>query len=169
MLNLIRDDGYQLSDDPGRLDVDRVHRWLSTDAYWALGRPRELLLRAIDGSTAYGVYAPDGEQVAFARVVTDGATFGWLCDVYVQPAARGRGLARWLVGVVRDRLDRLGVRRILLTTWDAHGVYAEVGFTALTNPGQWMELILREIPDRTGTDPVTPITGKEVAPPCPLP
>ncbi|MEQ4303769.1 GNAT family N-acetyltransferase [Plantactinospora sp. B6F1] len=147
MLTVTREDGYELSTDPGRVDVDRVHHWLSTDAYWALGRPRDVLLRAIEGSTVYGVYAPDDRrQVAFARVVTDGATFGWLCDVYVDPAARGRGLGRWIVRTVREDLDRRGLRRILLTTLDAHGVYAEVGFAPLANPGRWMELMLRPVP-----------------------
>lgn len=143
-----RDDGYELSDDPGRLDVDRVHRWLATDAYWALGRPRDVLERAIDGSTAYGVYRPtDGAQVAFARVITDGATFAWLCDVYVDPAHRGRGLARWMVGAVRDELLARGVRRILLATWDAHGVYAALGFAPLAEPAHWMELTSRRSAD----------------------
>ncbi|MEO3923861.1 GNAT family N-acetyltransferase [Micromonosporaceae bacterium B7E4] len=180
MLTVTRDDGYELCTDPRRVEVDRVHRWLATDAYWALGRPREVLLRAIDGSTVYGVYAPgDGRQVAFARVVTDGATFGWLCDVYVDPAARGRGLARWIVRTVREDLHRLGVRRILLATWDAHGVYAEVGFTPLANPTQWMELMLRPLPPEAdgagggtaggaGQEPVRPLTGKDSDPSQPL-
>ncbi|GAA3760282.1 hypothetical protein GCM10022225_52280 [Plantactinospora mayteni] len=176
MLTVTRDDGYELSTDPRRVEVDRVHHWLCTDAYWALGRPRDVLLRAIEGSTVYGVYAPgDGRQVAFARVVTDGATFGWLCDVYVDPAARGRGLARWVVRTVREELEKLGVRRIMLATWDAHGVYAEVGFTPLANPTQWMELDLRPPPPEgngtadaavggAGQESVTPLTGKDSEP-----
>ncbi|GIG90955.1 GNAT family N-acetyltransferase [Plantactinospora endophytica] len=162
MLITTRDDGYELCTDPGRVDVDRVHHWLCTDAYWALGRPRDVLVRAIEGSTVYGVYAPDdGRQVAFARVVTDGATFGWLCDVYVDRAERGRGLARWLVRTVRDEYARRGVKRILLATGDAHGVYAAEGFTPLAEPSQWMEADLRK-------PPVTPLTGKESDPVSPL-
>ncbi|CAM5233861.1 hypothetical protein SAURM35S_04553 [Streptomyces aurantiogriseus] len=84
-------EGYEISADPARIDAERVHRWLSTDAYWALGREREKQDRAIAGSLNFGVYdVASGEQVAYARVVTDRATFAWLCDVYVDPAVRGR-------------------------------------------------------------------------------
>ncbi|MBO4159877.1 GNAT family N-acetyltransferase [Micromonospora antibiotica] len=138
MFSLTRPDGYQLSTDPERIDRDRVHHWLSTDAYWALDRSRETTERAFAGSIPYGVYRPeDGAQVAVGRVVTDRATFGWLCDVYVAPEARGRGLGTWLAGAVRDHLAGFGVRRIALTTLDAHGVYAKVGFTPAP-PQQWM-------------------------------
>ncbi|RMI29572.1 GNAT family N-acetyltransferase [Streptomyces triticirhizae] len=129
-----RPDGYQISTDPDRLDVDRVHRWLSTDAYWALGRDRETVARAIAGSLNFGLYAPDGQQVGFARVVTDLATFAWLCDVYVRPEDRGRGLGTWLATTVRDHLAPHRLKRILLFTEDAHEVYARVGFTALPEP-----------------------------------
>jgi GNAT superfamily N-acetyltransferase len=143
--SIVRADGYELSADPRRIDVDRVHRWLSTDAYWAKDRPRSVVVRSIMGSTGYGIYRPgDGRQVAFARAVTDFATFAWLCDVYVDPAERGRGLGTWLATSVRDDLHDRGVRRILLATWDAHGVYAEAGFTPLAEPGRWMELDRRQ-------------------------
>jgi GNAT superfamily N-acetyltransferase len=152
VLSLTREDGYELSDDPDRIDLDRVHHWLATDAYWALGLPRDVLIRSIEGSTAYGVYRPgDGVQVAFARVVTDQATFAWLCDVYVDRAERGRGLARWMVSTIRDELAGLRLRRILLATRDAHGVYAPLGFRPLTDPDLWMEWSPRQ---------VTPLTGK---------
>ncbi|WP_229399311.1 GNAT family N-acetyltransferase [Micromonospora okii] len=138
-----RDDGHQLSTDPARLDLGLVHHWLSTDAYWALGRDRETVDRAFAGSLPFGVYrAGDGGQVAVARVVTDGATFAWLCDVYVDRSARGRGLGTWLAGAVRDHLAELGVRRIVLATVDAHDVYAKVGF-APVDPGRWMEYVDR--------------------------
>ncbi|TDC72172.1 GNAT family N-acetyltransferase [Micromonospora sp. KC606] len=133
-------DGYQLSTDPDRIDLGRVHHWLSTDAYWALGRSRETVARAFAGSIAFGVYrAGDGAQVAVARVVTDAATFAWLCDVYVARRERGRGLGSWLAGAARDHLAELGVRRILLATADAHGVYAKLGFIPV-QPERWMEL-----------------------------
>ncbi|GAB3818087.1 GNAT family N-acetyltransferase [Micromonospora zhanjiangensis] len=136
-----RPDGYRLSTDPGRIDLDRVHHWLSTDAYWAIGRSRETMAAAIAGSVVFGIYrSGDGAQVAFARVVTDRATFGWLCDVYVDRAERGRGLGRWLVDQVRTELAEQGVRRILLATNDAHGLYAEAGFRPLAVPTRWMEL-----------------------------
>ncbi|MEV8018665.1 GNAT family N-acetyltransferase [Streptomyces sp. NPDC086554] len=133
--------GYELSTDPARLDAERVHRWLSTDAYWALDRPREKQDQAIAGSLNFGVYEEvSGDQVAYARVVTDHATFAWLCDVYVDRAVRGKGLGGALVAGVRDHLEPCGLRRILLGTADAHGVYEKVGFKALEAPGNWMAL-----------------------------
>ena len=123
-----------------RLDVPRIHRWLSTDAYWALGRPAQVVARSIEGSDCFGVYAPSSEQVGFARAVTDHATFGWLCDVYIAADERGKGLGTWLVEVVRDNLLATGVRRVLLATADAHGLYATAGFSALADPARWMEI-----------------------------
>jgi len=136
-------EGYEISTDAARLDRERVHRWLSTDAYWALGRPREKQEAAIDGSLNFGVYdTASGEQTAYARVVTDRATFAWLCDVYVDPSVRGKGIGTALVGTVREHLRPYGVRRILLATHDAHGVYAKLGFAPLETPGHWMALYL---------------------------
>lgn len=130
---------YEISSDPVRLDHARVHHWLSTDAYWALGRTRAHQDRAIAGSLNFGAYdTGSGEQAAYARVVTDGATFGWLCDVYVDPAARGHGLGVRIVTAVRDHLAESGVYRLLLATADAHGVYEKVGFQPLAEPGKWM-------------------------------
>ncbi|GAA4693026.1 GNAT family N-acetyltransferase [Phytohabitans rumicis] len=144
VVTIKREDGYVLSSDPERVDVDLVHRWLSTDAYWAVGRPREVLSRAIAGSLVFGVYRPDGGvQVAFARVVTDRATFAYLCDVYVDRAERGRGLGTWMAGAIRDDLAERGVRRIMLATADAHGVYAKIGFVAIAEPDRLMELYPR--------------------------
>ncbi|WP_405619973.1 GNAT family N-acetyltransferase [Streptomyces sp. NBC_01508] len=135
---------YEISTDPARLDAERIHRWLSTDAYWALGRARDVQDRAIAGSLNFGVYdAASGELVAYARVVTDHATFAWLCDVYVDPGARGKGLGTELVVAARDHLAPLGLRRMMLATEDAHGVYAKVGFKPLENPGMWMTLDLQ--------------------------
>ncbi|MFC4148906.1 GNAT family N-acetyltransferase [Micromonospora mangrovi] len=155
---LTRPDGYQLSTDPDRLDLDLVHGWLSTDAYWALGRDRETVARAFAGSIGFGVYRPgDGRQVAVARAVTDRATFAWLCDVYVDRAERGRGLGTWLAGAARDHLAGFGVRRIVLATADAHGVYEKIGFTPIL-PDRYMELDHR----------VNRVTGKEQAGDPPL-
>ncbi|MEV7228966.1 GNAT family N-acetyltransferase [Polymorphospora sp. NPDC051019] len=145
MLTITRGDGYELSDDPRRIDIDRVHRWLSTESYWAKGRSRALVARSIMGSTVFAAYrTTDGAQVAFARVVTDGATFAWLCDVFVDRAERGHGLGTWLVSTARDELAARGVRRILLATADAHGVYAKLGFEALAEPARWMQLDQRD-------------------------
>lgn len=145
-MRLDRTDGYFMSDDKALLNVERVFTWLSTDAYWALGRPRRMVEDSIAASDSYGVYAPDGEQVAFSRVVTDRVTFGWVCDVYVDPAHRGRGIGTWMVGNLRDEYAAFRMRRLLLATHDAHGVYASVGFKALPKPDQWMELAYAGVP-----------------------
>jgi GNAT superfamily N-acetyltransferase len=135
---------YEISTDPARLDRDLIHHWLSTDAYWALGRPRPTMDAAISASLNFGAYdSASGGQLAYARVITDHATFAWLCDVYVSPTARGRGLGTALATAVRDHLKPFGLRRILLATHDAHSVYAKVGFEPLAAPDQWMALNLR--------------------------
>ncbi|MFF0727565.1 GNAT family N-acetyltransferase [Streptomyces sp. NPDC004134] len=142
---------YEVSSDPARLDRALVHHWLSTDAYWALGRSRAQQDTAIDHSLNFGVYAPEapaagggpggaGGQVAYARVVTDRATFAWLCDVYVAREIRGAGVGSGLVAAVRDHLAPYRLRRVLLATGDAHGVYARLGFEPLAEPTQWMAL-----------------------------
>lgn len=133
-----REDGYEVSTDLASIDLDLVYRWLSSDTYWARGRERDVVERAAGHSLNFGVRAPDGRQVAYARVVTDHATFAWLCDVYVDREARGVGLGVWLVQVVCDQLAPLGLRRIVLRTADAHSLYEKVGFEPLTNSDQWM-------------------------------
>ena len=123
--------------DPADLDVATVHRWLSTDAYWALGRPLDVVERAVAGSVNLAAY--DGDDfVGYARIVTDRATFAWLCDVYVAPAGRGRGVGKTLMDVVRQILDEGGVQRTLLATADAHGLYEGYGFAPLTETHKWM-------------------------------
>ncbi|MFE5734615.1 GNAT family N-acetyltransferase [Streptomyces sp. NPDC056528] len=132
---------YEISSDPARIDAARVHHWISTDSYWAHGRPREKQDRAIAGSLNVGAYHREtGEMSAYARVVTDYATFAWLCDVYVDRPARGAGLGTALVTAVRDLLEPYGLRRVMLATIDAHGVYEKVGFAPLRNPDKWMAL-----------------------------
>jgi GNAT superfamily N-acetyltransferase len=103
-----RADGYEISDDNDRLNIDLIHHWLSTDAFWALGRSLDTVRRSVEGSVNFGVYDESGRQVAFARVVTDLATFAWLCDVYVEPAHRGLGIGTWLAATVRDHLAPTG-------------------------------------------------------------
>jgi GNAT superfamily N-acetyltransferase len=120
-------DGYVISDDPDRVDIETTWGFLRT-AYWSSGVPRETVERSIAGSIPFGLYAPDGSQAGFARVVTDRATFAWLADVFVLEPHRGRGLGTWLVETVISAppLDRL--RQILLATADAHGLYERFGF-----------------------------------------
>jgi GNAT superfamily N-acetyltransferase len=138
-----RDDGYEIDTSTERLDVPRLHQWLSTDAYWALGRTAEVVANSIAGSVCFGVYAPAGDQVGFCRAVTDGATFGWLCDVYVDRDQRGNGLGTWLAQVAHDHLLERGINRLVLATADAHEIYAKVGFVPLLRPERWMEVDLR--------------------------
>ncbi|MET3923222.1 GNAT family N-acetyltransferase [Arthrobacter sp. UYEF20] len=130
---------YFFSAEADRVDRARVHLWLSEQSYWAQGRVREKQDAAIDASRNYGVYdIGTGEQIAYARVVTDGVTFAWLCDVFVATEARGQGIGKMLAaGVVAD-LEALELKRILLSTGDAHGLYAQFGFTELTEPSRMM-------------------------------
>lgn len=130
--------GYEISADPARLDVPLIARWLSEESYWAAGRRAQVTERAIEGSVCIGAYARGGEQAGFARVVTDRATFAWLCDVFVLDGHRGNGLARRMVRAALDLPELAGVRLWLLATADAHGVYAPLGFEAI-EPGRWMK------------------------------
>lgn len=126
-----------LSDDPARLDRARIHGWLAS-SYWSPGIARALVDRAIDGSHCLGAYR-NGTQVGFARMITDHATFAWLSDVWIDEAARGAGLARRMVQWFLDHPDFQGIRRIGLTTLDAHGVYAPLGFRSPRKPDRYME------------------------------
>jgi len=119
---------YTFSDDPGLVDLDVVHAYLAEESYWARGIPRAVLERAVANSLCIGAYLPGGELAAFARVVTDRATFGWLCDLFVVPAHRGRGLGRQLVRAVHAHPDLQGLRRFMLATADAHGLYRGEGY-----------------------------------------
>ena len=129
---------YEISDDPARLDLGVIHRYLSVDSYWARGIPRELVERAVAHSLCFGVYAPEG-QVGFARVVSDRTTFAYLADVFVLPAHRGRGLSKRLMTAVTAHPELQGLRRWMLATADAHGLYRQHGFAALAQPERFME------------------------------
>ncbi|PPK98330.1 acetyltransferase (GNAT) family protein [Kineococcus xinjiangensis] len=134
-----RRDGYEITTDAARVDLGRVHRWLSEESYWATGRPVDVVERSIAGSTPYSVFAGD-VQVGFARAITDGATFAWICDVFVDSAHRGRGVGRWLVDVVVEDLTARGVPRFVLATRDAQEVYRRSGFAELEGAHRWMEI-----------------------------
>ena len=131
---------YEISTDRERLDLDRIHRFLSTQAYWSPGVRREVVERSVAGSLAFGVYAPGGEQVGFARVVTDYATFAWLADVYIEAGHRAQGLAKRLVAEVLEHPDLQGLRRWMLGTKDAHDLYRRFGFDELHDVGRFMAL-----------------------------
>lgn len=129
----------QITTDKDRLDIELIHRFLCDEAYWSRGIPREVVERAIEGSLCFGGYL-DGRQVAFARVVTDGATFGYLADVFVVPEHRGQGHSRTLMAAVMAHPELHGLRRFTLATLDAHGLYASFGFTAPARPETLMEM-----------------------------
>jgi GNAT superfamily N-acetyltransferase len=131
-------DGYLVSDDPVRLDVSAIHAYL-TRSYWAAGIPREIVERAVRGSLCVGLYTAGGEQVGFVRVVTDYATFAWLCDVYVLEPHRGRGLSKAMMRAVLSHPKLQTVRRLTLATRDAHGLYAQFGFKPVAKPESQME------------------------------
>lgn len=128
---------YLVSTDRSRLDLAMIHGYLTT-SYWAAGIPLETVRRSIEGSLPFGLYNGD-TQIGFARVITDYASFAYIGDVFVLEAHRGQGLARWLMEVIVAHPDLQGLRRWLLATRDAHGLYRKVGFTQLVAPERWME------------------------------
>ncbi|MDX6588544.1 MAG: hypothetical protein QOI31_3017 [Solirubrobacterales bacterium] len=129
-------DGYEISGDPSRLDVDVIWGFLRT-AYWSPGVERDVVERSIQGSTVFGLYAPDGAQAGFARLVTDGATFAWLADLFVLEEHRGKGLGKRLAEAARAEAERLGLRQMMLATQDAHALYERFGFIPIP-PGRYM-------------------------------
>ena len=130
-------DGFTISTDPARIELDVVHGFLAA-SYWATGIPREVVRRSIEQSLCFGLYH-EGRQIGFARVITDRATFAYLGDVFVLEAYRGRGLARWLLEVIQAHPDLRGLRRWVLLTRDAHALYRQAGWTSLAAPDRYME------------------------------
>ena len=132
--------GYTVSTEKERLDRGAIHEFLR-GSYWAKGIPRELVDRSIENSLCFGLY--DGEPlIGFARVITDKATFGYLADVFILESHRGRGLATWFMEVIMAHPDLEGLRRWMLVTADAHGLYRKAGFTAPSKPERIMEKLL---------------------------
>jgi GNAT superfamily N-acetyltransferase len=129
---------YLITTERSRLDVPFIHNFLSNESYWAVGRNIEVVKRTIDNSLCFGIYR-EAEQVGFARVVTDFATFAWLADVFVVPEHRRRGLAKWLMEVILAHPELQGFRRWVLATKDAQSLYAQFGFIPLHRPERWME------------------------------
>lgn len=139
--------GWRLSTDRRRVQVDVVHGFVSS-SYWARGIPRAIVERSIENSLCFGVYDAGGagreKQVAFARVISDFATFAWIADVFVLEEARGRGFSRWMMEEIAAHPDLQGLRRWILATRDAHGLYAKSGFLPLAHPEAFLE---RWVPD----------------------
>jgi len=130
-------EGFLLSTDPSLVDVDAICDFLSR-AYWAQNRPRWVIELSLQNSLVFGIY--DGKrQVGLARIVTDYATFAWLCDVFIHEDFRGRGFGKWLMESIISHPKLHGLRRYILATRDAHGLYSQYGFTPMKNPERWME------------------------------
>jgi len=129
---------YTISTDNNRLNIRIIHNFISNQSYWAEGRPIETMQRALDNSLNFGLYK-NSQQIGFARVVTDYATFAWIADVFVLPEHRGQGLSKWLLEVILSHPELQGFRRWVLATKDAHSLYARFGFMALHRPERWME------------------------------
>jgi len=130
---------YTISTDPARFDLDAIHAYL-TRSYWCTGIPRETVERAVRNSLGFGLYDGSGAQVGFARVITDSATFAYLCDVYILENHRGKGLSKWMMEVVLAHPSVQGLRRFLLATRDAHTLYEKFGFTPIAKPQNFMNI-----------------------------
>ncbi|MBV4356449.1 GNAT family N-acetyltransferase [Pinibacter aurantiacus] len=135
---------YFISTDKSKLDIVFIHQFLSTESYWAKNIPIDVVKKSIEGSLCFGLYLA-GRQIGFARMITDGATFGYLCDVFIDNAHRGKGLSKWLMQTVMQHPDLQGLRRISLATKDAHGLYEQIGFKPLNDADRFMQ-IKRENP-----------------------
>jgi GNAT superfamily N-acetyltransferase len=131
-------DGYWASDEHDLIDTERVHAWISRESYWAEGRPREAMVKAIQNSLVIGLYSASGTQVGFARFVTDYATFAWLCDVFVDSGHRGKRLGTFLVETAISHPGVRGLRQVLAAE-PGRSLYARFGFRQLPRPERWME------------------------------
>jgi GNAT superfamily N-acetyltransferase len=130
---------YTITTDRGRLELEAIHAFL-TKSYWSPGVSIAIVERAIANSLCFGLFHR-ADQVGFARVVTDKTTFAYLCDVYVLESHRGKGLSKWLLEVIQGHEDLQGLRRFMLATRDAHGLYSQFGFTELAFPSRMMEIL----------------------------
>ena len=132
-------DGFTISTEKEKLDIDLIHSFLNR-TYWAEGISKEVIRRSIEGSLCFGVFEND-KQVGFARMITDKATFAYLADVFIIEEFRGRGLSKWLMEIIMSHPDLQGLRRMILVTKDAHGLYKQFGFTPLINVDRWMNIL----------------------------
>lgn len=131
-------DKFTISTDKDRLDIGYIQYQLS-HTYWATDIPRSIVERSIENSLCFGVYM-EGQQIGFARMITDKATFAYLCDVFIDEGYRGQGISKWMMSVIMDHPDLQGLRRMMLGTKDAHGLYRQYGFKELMAPDRWMEI-----------------------------
>ena len=139
-----RQGDFLISTDPSLLEVPMIHDFLANRSYWATGRPLDVVRRSLENSLCFGLYE-QGRLVGFARVVTDRATFAWLCDVFVLEEYRGRGLSKWLIACAMSHAALRGLRRVLLGTRDAHRLYERYGFTPLADPSRFLEVFRPDV------------------------
>lgn len=132
-------DQFSISTDKSKLDIDSIHDFLSTKAYWCLNIPKEKVQTAIENSLCFGIYEAE-KQVGFARIITDFSTIAYLGDVYILEEYRGKGLSKWLMETIMNYEDLQGLRRWILLTGDAHELYRQYGWTNIADPTKWMEL-----------------------------
>jgi len=136
---------YHISTDISKLDVNIIHRYLSEESYWAKGIPKNIVEKAILNSVCFGLYKGE-QQIGFARLVTDKATFAYLADVFILPAHRGKGLSKWLMQTIQAHPELQSLRRWVLTTKDAHTLYEQCGWTRV--PEDYMyRFMIRHNPD----------------------
>jgi N-acetylglutamate synthase-like GNAT family acetyltransferase len=134
----VADGDIFINSDKNKLDIDFIHSFL-TDSYWAEGISKEIIEKSIEGSLCFGVYE-NTRQIGFARVITDKATFAYLADVFIDENYRGRGLSKKLITLIMAQPDLQKLRRFMLATKDAHGLYSQYGFSPLTNADRWMQI-----------------------------
>lgn len=137
-LTLYKDD-YCISTDRSKLDVDAIHNFLSTQSYWCQNIPFEKVKKSVDNSLNFGLYYKD-QQIGFARIISDFSTMAYLGDVYVIPEHRGKGLSKWMMQVIMSHPELQGLRRWMLLTADAHGLYKQFGWKEIANPDRYMEV-----------------------------
>ncbi|MCK6261680.1 GNAT family N-acetyltransferase [Vibrio sp. ZSDE26] len=131
--------GYRISTQSNEMDIDVIHSFIST-SYWAKGIPKATMQKAIDHSLCFGVFDENQNQIGFARTITDYTTYAYLADVFILEHHRGKGLSKWLINTVLEHPDLQGLRRIVLATRDAHGLYAQNNFKPLSTPENMMEI-----------------------------
>ncbi len=132
-------EGYKISAEISDMNLSVIHQYISR-SYWAKDIPQQTMIKAIENSLCFGVFKDSGEQVGFARMITDKATFAYLADVFILENHRGKGLSKWLMDHIVEHPDLQGLRRMVLATRDAHGLYEQYGFTPLNSPSTFMEL-----------------------------
>jgi GNAT superfamily N-acetyltransferase len=137
-------DGFCISTEKARLDHKAIHHFLSTEAYWSLNIPMKRVEDAIDHSLNFGLYCRE-RQIGYARVISDFSSIAYVGDLYVLPEFRGKGLSKWLMQIIMDYPELQGMRRWILSTADAHGLYKQFGWVPVAHPERWMEVHNREV------------------------